>query len=163
MLWLELVLFIWQVTNRSSVFIVLCGTDKIPPIRYITIRCCSRSVYSVQYYSKVASPCLEDFKNLCFQFSKYKQCSFQALIHVLWHKVFELGSIIKTAIINSFHIQQVRVKYHNLVGSNQVLLQVEGIKSKDHSGPVWIRAFILLHGITKHLRRDSLPYTVRFK
>jgi len=33
MLWLELLLCIWQVTNHSSVFIVLCGTDKIPPIR----------------------------------------------------------------------------------------------------------------------------------
>lgn len=33
MLWLEFLLLIWQVTNHSTVFIALCGTDKIPPIR----------------------------------------------------------------------------------------------------------------------------------
>lgn len=28
MLWLELLLFIWQGTNHSTVFTVLCGTEK---------------------------------------------------------------------------------------------------------------------------------------
>lgn len=67
------------------------------------------------------------------------------------------------AIINLFDIQQVRIKYRNLVSSNQVSFQVQGVKPNDHNGPVWIRALALLDIIAKHVRRVSLPYTVHFK